>query len=140
MGRDRLYGHMKPYKRRVEFLALCRYLRSLHPPEVRLHFVLDNFSAHKGDPVREWAELNNVELAYTPHYASWLNRIEPQFKGLRYFCLDGTDHPDHATQTRLITDYIDWRNAHRDNPKLRHLTRRILARKAARSLKPANVA
>ena len=30
--------------------------------------------------VREWAAANNVELAYTPFYASWLNRIEAQFK------------------------------------------------------------
>ena len=86
--------------------------------------------------MREWAQANNVELAYTPHYASWLNRIEPQFKGLRYFCLAGTDHPDHDTQTRLIAGYINWRNDHRDDPKLRHLTRRELARKAA----PANTA
>ena len=92
---------------------------------------LDNFSVRKGDDVRAWAAANNVELAYTPRYASWLNRIEPQFKGLRYFCLDGTDHPDHATQARLIADYIHWRNAHRNDPKLRHLTRRILAPKAA---------
>jgi hypothetical protein len=48
--------------------------------------------------MREWAAQNNVELAYTPHYASWLNRIEAQFRALRYFTLAGTDHPDHATQ------------------------------------------
>jgi transposase len=123
VGRDRLYGHVKTRKRRVEFVAFCRYLRSLYPPAVRLHFVLDNFSAHKGS-VRAWAEANNVELAYTPHYASWLNRIEAQFKALRYFCLNGTDHPDHATQARLIRRYIAWRNAHVDDPKLRHLVRR----------------
>jgi len=92
------------------------------------------------EEVRTWAADNNVELAYTPHYASWLNRIEPQFKGLRYFCLAGTDHPDHETQARLIADYIDWRNDHRDDPKLRHLTRRELARKAAAPTNTANVA
>jgi transposase len=101
--------------------------------------VLDNFSPHKGDAVRAWAAANNTELAYTPFYGSWLNRIEPQFKGLRYFCLAGTDHPDHETQTRLITNYINWRNDHRDDPKLRHLTRRTLARKAALA-NTANVA
>ena len=37
---------------------------------------------------------NNVELAYVPFYASWLNRIEAQFTALRYFALDGTDHPE----------------------------------------------
>lgn len=130
VGADRLYGHIKPRKRRVEFLAFCRYLRSLHPPEIRLHFVLDNFSPHKGT-VRQWAADNNVELAYTPHYASWLNRIEPQFKALRYFCLNGTDHPDHATQARLIRRYIAWRNAHIDDPKLRHIVRRANTVKVA---------
>ena len=131
VGSDLLTGEVSERKTRVEFLAFCERIRLLYPAETRLAFVLDNFSVHKGDEMRTWAARNNVELAYTPHYSSWLNRIEPQFKGLRYFCLAGTDHPDHATQTRLIGDYIDWRNTHRDNPKLRHLTRRQLTHKAA---------
>ena len=117
--RDRLYGHVKKRKTRTEFLAFCRYIRSLYPAEVRLHFILDNFSPHLGDDVRGWAAENNVELAYTPHYGSWLNRIEAQFKALRYFTLDGTDHPDHATQARLIRRYIAWRNYNVDDAKLR---------------------
>lgn len=140
VGSDLLTGEVTERKARVEFLVLCAQVRSRYPAELRLAFVLDNFSPHKGDEVRAWAADNNVELAYTPHYASWLNRIEPQFKGLRYFCLAGTDHPDHETQTRLIADYIDWRNDHRDDPKLRHLTRRELARKAAAPTNTANVA
>jgi transposase len=140
VGSDLLSAEVTERKARVEFLAFCTRIRSRYPAETRLAFVLDNFSPHKGDQVRAWAVDNNVELAYTPHYASWLNRIEPQFKGLRYFCLAGTDHPDHETHARLITDYIDWRNAHRDDPKLRHLTRRELARKAAVPADTANVA
>src|SRR5215218_860745 len=46
LSRDRLYGHIKTRKGRTEFLAFCRYLRSLYPPEIRLAFVLDNFSPH----------------------------------------------------------------------------------------------
>ena len=121
VGADRLYGHIKQRKGRIEFLAFCRYIRSLYPPGVRLHLVLDNFSPHKGEKVREWAAANNVELAYTPFYASWLNRIEAQFRALRYLALAGTDHPDHATQTRLIPRYIAWRNRNTDNPCLRAL-------------------
>jgi transposase len=85
VSRDRLYGHVKKHKGRIEFIQFCRYIRSLYPPDVQLHFVLDNFSPHKGKQVRDWALDNNVELAYTPFYASWLNRIEAQFKALRYF-------------------------------------------------------
>jgi transposase len=128
---DLLTGEVTERKTRAEFLALCNKIRSRYPADVRIALVLDNFSPHKGDEVRASAAANNTELAYTPHDASWLNRIEPQFKGLRYFCLAGTDHPDHETHNQLITDYITWRNAHRDDPKLRYLTRRELARKAA---------
>ncbi len=140
VGSDLLSGELSERKARVEFLAFCKTIRARYPAALRLAFVLDNFSPHKGEEMRAWADDHNVELAYTPHYASWLNRIEPQFKGLRYFCLAGTDHPDHATQARLIADYIDWRNDHRDDPKLRHLTRRELARKAAAPANTANVA
>ncbi len=59
-----------------------RGVSSLRLPGVRLPVVLDNFSLHlstKNDVrVGEWARANNVELAYTPHSASWLNRIEAQ--------------------------------------------------------------
>ena len=137
---DLFSGQVTAHKTRVEFLAFCNQVRSGYPAEIRIALVLDNFSPHKGDEVRAWATTNNTELAYTPHYASWLNRIEPQFKGLRYFCLAGTDHPDHDTQNQLIANYIHWRNTNRDNPKLRHLTRRELARKAALPTNTANVA
>jgi hypothetical protein len=36
LSRDRLYGHIKPRKRRGKFLAFCRYLHTLYPPGVRL--------------------------------------------------------------------------------------------------------
>jgi hypothetical protein len=48
-------------------LEFCRYIRSLHPAAIRLHFVLDTFSPHHGNQMRDWAIANNVELAYTPH-------------------------------------------------------------------------
>jgi transposase len=81
---DKLYGHVKTTKNRTEFLSFCRYLRSLYPLEVRIAIVLDNFSPHlstkKDGRVGEWAKANNVELAYVPTNASWLNRIEAQFR------------------------------------------------------------
>jgi transposase len=128
LGRNRLYGHIKPRKGRTEFLAFCRYVRSLYPPEVRIAIVLDNFSPHlstkKDQRVGDWAAANNVELAYVPFYASWLNRIEAQFTALRYFALDGTDHDSHHTQARMIRRYIAWRNPHADDKNLRELVNR----------------
>jgi len=36
----------KKRKRRGEFLQFCRYVRSLHTPQVRIAIVCDNFSPH----------------------------------------------------------------------------------------------
>ena len=114
LGKDRLYGHIKPVKRRTQFLEFCRYLRSLYPLAVRIAIVSDNFSPHltrkKCQSVGTWAAANNVEMAYTPANSSWLNRIEAQFTTLRYFTLDGTDHADHKEQGSMIRRYIIWRN------------------------------
>jgi len=128
LSTDRLYGHIKVKKGRSDFLAFCRYIRKLYPPEVRIAIVLDNFVSHlstkKDKRVGEWADANNVELAYTPHYASWLNRIEAQFTALRYFCLDGTDHESHEAQALLIRRYIAWRNRNAQDKALCELVKR----------------
>jgi transposase len=125
---DRLYGHIKPRKRRGEFLAFLRYIRSLYPEHERLAIILDNFSPHlstKTDTrVGDYATAHNIELVYVPSNASWLNRIEAQFTGLRYFALDGTDHPTHQLQSRAIRRYISWRNRHPHDRRLRRVVNR----------------
>ena len=75
----------------------------------------------------DWAEANNVEIAYTPTNNSGLNRIEAQFTALRYFALDGTDHRIHRIhreQGSMIRRYIIWRNRHADDTRLRQLVAR----------------
>ena len=136
LSTDKLYGHVQTRKGRTQFLAFCRYLRTLHPAQVRIAIVLDNFSPHlttKTDSrVGEWAAANNVELAYVPFYGSWLNRIEAQFTALRYFALDGTDHDSHREQANMIRRYIAWRNRHATDPKLRKVLKRASTIKRAK--------
>jgi transposase len=125
---DKIYGHIKMKKDRTTFLEFCRYLRTLYPPDVRIAIVMDNFSPHlstkKDARVGDWAEANNVELAYVPTNASWLNRIEAQFQALRYFTLDGTDHRSHEEQNSMIRRYIAWRNRNAHDKTLRELVKR----------------
>jgi transposase len=128
MNQDKLYGHIKTNKKRITFLEFCRYLRSLYPSEVRIAIVMDNFGPHlstnKDARVGEWAEANNVELAYVPTNASFLNRIECHFTALRRFALNGTDHQSHEEQNSMIRRYIAWRNRHADDPELRAISLR----------------
>ena len=92
---------------------------------MRLGVVLDNFSPHLSTRtdrrVADWAAANNVELAYVPTNASWLNRIEAQFAGLRYFTLEGTDHASHHEQASMIRRYIAWRNQNVYEQRLRQI-------------------
>jgi transposase len=73
-GRDKLYGHVRPRKTRTRFLEFCRYVRRLHPLEMRMAIVVDNFSPHlttrRDQRVGAWARANNVEIAYTPTNSS----------------------------------------------------------------------
>jgi hypothetical protein len=93
---------------------------------VRIAIVLDNFSPHLSTKVDqrvgEWAQANNVEMAYVPTDASWLNRIECHFAALRYFALDGTDHRDHFEQNDMVRRYIAWRNRHAHDEALRAIS------------------
>nr|WP_274030486.1 hypothetical protein [Streptomyces sp. MMBL 11-1] len=70
LAKDKLYGHIKPVKKRTQFLEFCRYLRTLCPPEVRISIGADNFSPHlttkKCRRVGTWAAANNVEIASAP--------------------------------------------------------------------------
>jgi len=128
LNQDKLYGHVKVTKDRTRFLEFCRYLRTLYPPSVRIAIVLDNFSPHLSTKVDtrvgDWADANNVEFAYVPTNASWLNRIEAQFQALRYFTLDGTDHRSHEEQNSMIRRYIIWRNRNAQDKTLRELVKR----------------
>jgi transposase len=128
LNQDKIYGHIKVKKDRTTFLEFCRYLRRLYPADVRIAIVLDNFSPHlstkRDTRVGDWAKANNVELAYVPTNASWLNRIEAQFQALRYFTLDGTDHRSHEEQNSMIRRYIIWRNRNAQDKTLRDLVKR----------------
>ncbi|MFJ3540044.1 IS630 family transposase [Streptomyces sp. NPDC090109] len=128
LAKDQLYGHIKKTKNRSKFLEFCRYLRSLHPMDLRIAIVCDNYSPHlttkRCRRVDTWAAANNVEIAYTPTNSSWLNRIEAQFTALRYFALDGTDHSSHKAQGSMIRRYIIWRNKHAADERLRKVVAR----------------
>ncbi|MDX3404483.1 transposase [Streptomyces sp. ME01-18h] len=128
LARDKLYGYIKPIKKRTQFLEFCRYLRTLYPAQVRIAVVCDNFSPHlttrKCRRVGDRATASNVEIAYTPTNSARLNRIEAQFAAPRYLTLDGTDHTTHKEQGSMIRRYVIWRNRHADDQDLQEVVDR----------------
>ena len=74
--------------------------------------VADNTVGKAIETVCPGAKANNVELAYTPYYWIVAQPDRGPIHRLRYFALDGTDHPSHQEQARMIRRYIAWRNRH----------------------------
>ncbi len=111
---DRLTMRCYKRKRWREVLLFLKHIRARYPRRVLLYVILDNFSPHKHAEVRAWAEESNVELVFTPTYASWLNRIEAIFSGVRYFALSNSDYRDHDEIRRAILGYVAWRNRNRN--------------------------
>lgn len=89
---------------------------------------MDNLNHHKNRDVRDWCDSNNVELVFTPTYASWANPIEAHFGPLRQFVIANSDHTDHPALARAIRSYLRWRNAHTRDPEVLAAERRHRAK------------
>lgn len=109
-----LAGLVRKRKTHRDLLAVFRRLRACYPPAVRLYVVMDNLSSHRHPALRAFMAAHNMEAAFTPTYASWLNAIEAHFTPLKKFTLTMTDDRDHLSRRRRILRYIAWRNRHHD--------------------------
>jgi transposase len=112
---DRLHGRLRAHKNAVEVLAFYRQIRMRYDPKLRIYLIADNLSTHKTPAIRDWAADSNVELVFTPSYASFLNRIECHFWGIGEFVINNADHPDWDALAKAMADHIRYRNGpHRD--------------------------
>ena len=123
---DRLHGRLRAHKNAEEVLGFYRQIRMRYDPKLRIYLVADNLSTHKTPAIREWAHTSNVELVFTPTYASFLNRIECHFWPIGEFVVNNADYPDWDTFAKAMADHIRYRNGpHRDR-RLIQAERRLL--------------
>lgn len=125
---DQLWGITRERKGADHTLAALKSIRARQPGRYRIYVILDNLSANKTPAIRAWAGKNNVELCFTPTYASWANPIEAQFGPLRTFVMGGSDYPNHTVLARKLQDCLRWRNANARHPDVLAAQRRERAR------------
>ena len=112
---DRLHGRLRAHKNAVEVLGFYRQIRMRYKPKVKIYLIADNLSTHKTPAIRDWAAESNVELVFTPTYASFLNRIECHFWAIGEFVINNADYPDWNALAKAMADHIQYRNGpHRD--------------------------
>ncbi|HUP72655.1 MAG TPA: IS630 family transposase [Acidimicrobiales bacterium] len=144
VGDDELWGVVRHRKSGVNTLHALRSIRARRPDNDWIYVILDNLSAHKGQPIRRWAAKNNVELCFTATYSSWANPIEAHFGPLREFVLNNSNHPNHVTLTHRLHAHLRWRNANARAPEVlaaqRRERARVRAEKGRRWGRPASKA
>jgi transposase len=123
---DRLHGRLREHKNSGEVLGFYKQIRMRYPPRLRIYLVADNLSTHKTPAIREWAEKSNVELVFTPTYASFLNRIECHFWAIGEFVVKNADYPNWDTLVKAMADHIRYRNGPHRDQRLIKAERRLL--------------
>ena len=123
---DRLHGRLRAHKNAEEVLGFYAQIRMRYDPRLRIYLVADNLSTHKTPAIREWAQKSNVELVFTPTYASFLNRIECHFWAIGEFVVKNADYPDWDTLAKAMADHIRYRNGPHRDQRLIQAERRLL--------------
>lgn len=91
----------------VEFVAFLDDLIQGYPFDQQIHIILDNFSAHKTELVKQFLiEHSNVHLHFTPTYSSWLNQVESWFSRLQRDVIERGIFTSVVDLQRKIMRYI----------------------------------
>lgn len=123
---DRLHGRLRGHKNSGEVLAFYRQIRMRYDAKLRIYLIADNLSTHNTLPIRSWAGENNVELVFTPTYASFLNRIECHFWAIGEFVVRNADHENWDVLAKAMADHIRYRNGPHRDQRLARAERKLL--------------
>ncbi len=94
-----------------DVLAFFKEIDRRTPRHLDVHVILDNLSAHKSEPVRQWLARpaqRRWHLHFTPTSASWANLVEGWFSILARKALKGRAF----TSVAHLTDIIEQWTAH----------------------------
>lgn len=95
----------------AEFLSFVKDIYKKWGRKKELHFVIDNFSAHKHKDVMAWVdEHKSVHFHFTPTHASWLNQIELWFSILSRQLLSKKDFKSTNELTKQVLKFIEEYN------------------------------
>ncbi len=108
-------GHVvaetKKRHRSEDFVAFLRTLDSVVEPDLQVHVILDNLSAHKAPKVKRWlARHPRFHFHFTPTYSAWLNLVERFFGLLTQRALKRGSFTNERHLKDAIFEYIEAHN------------------------------
>ncbi|MBY0496900.1 MAG: IS630 family transposase [Cyanobacteria bacterium] len=102
----------KGQHRAQDFVAFLREIDANVEPELEVHLVLDNLSAHRAPVVHRWLlRHTRFHLHFTPTYASWMNLVERFFGLLTEKALRRGSHTSVVQLRAAILAYVEAHNA-----------------------------
>ena len=105
----------KQKHRALDFVAFLREIDHSVEPDLQVHVVLDNLSAHKAPAVHRWLLRHpRFHFHFTPTYSSWLNLVERFFGLLTEKALKRGSHTSIPQLRDAILAYVE---AHNENGK-----------------------
>jgi transposase len=106
---------LKARHRAKDLVAFFREIDTAIDPDLAVHVILDNLSAHKAPPVHRWLVRHpRFHLHFTPTYSSWLNLVERFFGLLTERALRRGSHKSVSELRDAIIEHVD---AHNDRAK-----------------------
>lgn len=113
VGTGKVEGMTAARHTSAEFIAFLDRVLTTQPRHREIHFILDNFSAHKTKAVQAWLTAHpRVHVHYTPTYSSWLNQVELWFAKIERDCIARGIFTSTADLRRKLMHYIRTHNKH----------------------------
>jgi len=101
--------------RHDEWLAFLKQINKETPKELDLHLIVDNYSTHKHQKVKEWLKKNpRFHMHFTPTGSSWMNLVERFFSDITNDVIRDGSFKNIKELEQSINNYLSDRNK---NPK-----------------------
>jgi len=98
--------------RHQEFLSFLRILDEYIAPDLDVHVVLDNLSAHTDNRVRRWMKRHSrFHFHFTPTGSSWLNMVEGWLSNLTNKRLRRGSFESIPALKRAIEEFVEVHNS-----------------------------
>lgn len=111
VGTGRVEGMTAERHTSAMFIVFLDRVVATQPKQRRIHFIVDNFAAHKTKLVQAWLAAHpRVTMHYTPTYSSWLNQVELWFAKIERDCIARGIFTSTADLRRKLMQYIRAHN------------------------------
>lgn len=97
--------------RAIEFRKFLNSIDANTPAELDVHLILDNYSTHKTQTIRNWfVKHPRFHVHFTPTYSSWINQVERLFAELTNKKIRRGSHRSVGELKAAIQEFLDARN------------------------------